>query len=600
MKKLNLINFERNDLKRWIIMLFLLIIFTSVKTIAQTLVWSDEFNYTGLPDNTKWGYDVMVPKTVNNELQYYSENRLENARVENGSLVIEARKDNYLGYTYSSARLVTRGKGDWLYGRVEVRAKLPAGAGSWPAIWMLPTDWVYGAWPNSGEVDIMEHVGKDPGKIHASTHSLTYYWKTNTQKTAIIDVPDFSTAFHNYTMEWSPSKIDIYVDNTLYFTSYNENNTWREWPFDQRMHLILNIAVGGDWGGPRINTRSMPWQMFVDYVRVYSYNAPADTQAPTVPSLLTAQAGSSNIKLSWEASRDNYAVKQYDVYNGSTLVASTLFPNYTVTGLTPQTSYTFKVRAVDYAGNASAFSPNFTTATTAVVVVNIPAKIEAEKFDLAEGVQTETTTDTGGGLDVGWIDAGDYMEYVVGVGTAGKFTISYRVAAMTTGGQVQVINSSGTVLNTTNLPATGGWQTWATATTTSFNLPQGTNRLRIYASAGGWNLNWLQFATSAARASVAETEIESVNSESSAVLSASPNPASNTVNVVINSKRDQAGKIYFRSITSSVAYQQDVNLKQGRNEFQINVSHLSSGLHLLNVTGQDGLKSKAIKLLISR
>jgi beta-glucanase (GH16 family) len=597
MKNLKLLNSTLNDLRVVIIALYLMVLIPATIQ-AQTLVWSDEFNYTGLPDNTKWGYDVMVPKTVNNELQNYTENRLENARVENGSLVIEARKDSYQGYTYSSARLVTRGKGDWLYGRVEVRAKLPAGAGSWPAIWMLPTDWVYGGWPNSGEIDIMEHVGKDPGNIHASTHSLTYYWKTNTQKTAVINVPDFSTAFHNYTMEWSPSKIDMYVDNVLYFTSYNENNTWREWPFDQRMHLILNIAVGGDWGGPRINTRSMPWKMFVDYVRVYSYNAPADTQAPTVPTAMSAQPSSSHIKLNWEPSRDNYAVKQYEVYSGTTLIGTTQFPTYTVKGLTPQTSYTFKVRAVDFAGNASAFTPNFTTATTTVIVVNIPAKIEAENFDLAEGVQTETTTDTGGGLNVGWIDAGDYMEYVVGVATAGNFTISYRAAAMTTGGQVQVINSNGTVLNTTNLPATGGWQTWTTVTTTSFSLPQGANRLRIYASGGGWNLNWLQFSTTAARASV--TPIENESTDLSQVLNASPNPAQNTVNIVIQSNADQAAKIYFRNMTSAIEYAQEVNLKQGRNEFQMNVSHLNSGLHLLNVSGEKGLRSKTLKLIITR
>ncbi|MCX8074050.1 MAG: glycoside hydrolase family 16 protein, partial [Clostridia bacterium] len=113
------------------------------------LVWSDEFDYTGKPDSNKWGYDIGGGGWGNQELQYYTD-RLENARVENGKLIIEARRENYGGREYTSARLVSRNKGDWLYGRFEIRAKLPGGRGTWPAIWMLPTDWVYGGWPNSG------------------------------------------------------------------------------------------------------------------------------------------------------------------------------------------------------------------------------------------------------------------------------------------------------------------------------------------------------------------------------------------------------------------------------------------------------------------
>lgn len=462
--------------------------------MGQTLVWSDEFDYTGLPNDSKWDYDVMLPGTVNNELQNYTYKRLENSRVENGNLIIEARNDNYNGYQYSSARLVTRGKGDWLYGRVEVRAKLPAGTGSWPAIWMLPTDWVYGGWPNSGEIDIMEHVGKDPGVVHASTHCKNYYFITNNQKTATINVPDFSTAYHVYAMEWSPSKIDVYLDNTLYFTSTNENTTWASWPFDQRFHLILNIAVGGDWGGRVVNS-SLPWKMYVDYVRVYSYAALNDVQVPSVPTALTATSSSSSATLSWQPSMDNFAIKQYEIYNGSQLVGTTIYPNYTITGLVPTTSYTFKVKAVDFSNNSSAFA-SVTTTTTQVVVTSIPAKVEAENYDVMYGIQTETTSDVGGGLNVGWIDAGDYMEYVVGATLAGYFAIDYRVASMNGGGQIQVKNESGTVLATTSVPSTGGWQNWVTVSSTAFSLPQGTSRLRIYTNIGGYNLNWLQFKSS--------------------------------------------------------------------------------------------------------
>jgi beta-glucanase (GH16 family) len=238
-----------------------------------TLVWNDEFDTGSIPSLDKWLYDVGGSGWGNNELEYYTQYRKENARVENGVLIVEARKEEYQGRNYTSARLVTKTKGDWLYGRVEVRAKLPAGLGTWPAIWMLPTDWTYGGWPNSGEIDIMEHVGYDPNVIHGSTHSLKYYFKINTQKTASIKLANAFTEFHTYSIEWYPDRIDFYVDSTIYLTSRNDGTGWQAWPFDKRFHLILNIAVGGDWGGSKgVDDAIFPVRMEVDYVRVYTKN----------------------------------------------------------------------------------------------------------------------------------------------------------------------------------------------------------------------------------------------------------------------------------------------------------------------------------------
>ncbi len=239
-----------------------------------TLVWNDEFNTGTIPSPDKWGYDVGGSGWGNNELQYYTQYRKENARVENGSLIIEARKEAFEGKKYTSARLVTKTKGDWLYGRIEVRAKLPKGLGTWPAIWMLPTDWKYGGWPNSGEIDIMEHVGYDPNVIVGSTHSLKYYFKIGTQRNKTIRIPDVFATFHTYAVEWYADRIDFFVDETKYFTSPNDGTTWQEWPFDQRFHLILNIAFGGDWGGSKgIDDSIFPVRMEVDYVRVYAKNS---------------------------------------------------------------------------------------------------------------------------------------------------------------------------------------------------------------------------------------------------------------------------------------------------------------------------------------
>jgi beta-glucanase (GH16 family) len=239
------------------------------------LVWSDEFNYTGLPDTVKWGYDPGdgCPTNCswgNNELQHYSVHRKENARVENGRLVIEARREKSGTREYSSARMVSRHKGDWTYGRVTVRAKLPKGKGVWPAIWMLPTDWAYGGWPESGEIDIMEHVGYMPDSVFGSVHTKRFNHVQGTQVTAGLRSTTLSSEFHEYSIEWDAEKIDFFFDNQKYQTFHNKHEGAGAWPFDRDFHLILNIAVGGNWGGKMgVDTAIWPQQMVVDYVRVY-------------------------------------------------------------------------------------------------------------------------------------------------------------------------------------------------------------------------------------------------------------------------------------------------------------------------------------------
>jgi len=269
-QKHSIMNFFNYKTLRKIIVLslFLNLTFNAFSQNYQ-LVWSDEFDYTGLPNTDKWGYDVGGTGWGNGELQYYTSSRLENARVENGNLVIEAKLESYGGCSYTSARLVTRGKGDWLYGKIEVRAKLPSGKGSWPAIWMLPTDWEYGGWPSSGEIDIMEHVGYDETTIYGTVHTSAYNHTLGTQVGSNTQVADCETEFHVYAIEWDEYRIKFYVDDTRYLTFYNQN-TWETWPFDKRFHLILNIAVGGSWGGSQgVDNSIFPTSMLVDYVRVY-------------------------------------------------------------------------------------------------------------------------------------------------------------------------------------------------------------------------------------------------------------------------------------------------------------------------------------------
>lgn len=240
-----------------------------------TLVWSDEFEYEGLPESTKWSYDVGdgCPDLCgwgNNERQYYTENRQANARVENGRLIIEVRNEPYKTREYTSARLLTRGKQAWRYGRIEVEARLPEGKGTWPAIWMLPEEWAYGGWPSSGEIDIMEHVGFEPFRIYGSVHTEAYNHTDGTQFTEMLKVPDAEETFHRYAIEWNRSEIRWYVDDQHYATFTNKFSSYKEWPFDRAFHLILNIAVGGNWGGAEgIDDSIWPQKMEVEYVRVY-------------------------------------------------------------------------------------------------------------------------------------------------------------------------------------------------------------------------------------------------------------------------------------------------------------------------------------------
>lgn len=252
-------------------LLFILFIISFAQAQSKKdLVWSDEFDYEGFPAEDKWRYDVGGHGWGNHELQYYTEKDQDNVSVKNGSLIITARKENYEGNPYTSCKLTTKGKADWLYGRFEIKAKLPSGKGTWPAIWMLPNVENL-KWPEDGEIDIMEHVGFDPGHVHGTVHTEAYNHRKGTQKGKQIMLNDAQDVFHVYAIEWTPEKIDWFVDDKKYHTFENAHTGNAAWPFDKPFYLILNIAVGGDWGGAQgIDEDIWPQSMEVDYVRVYT------------------------------------------------------------------------------------------------------------------------------------------------------------------------------------------------------------------------------------------------------------------------------------------------------------------------------------------
>jgi beta-glucanase (GH16 family) len=256
--------------------------FVPVCAADWQLVWSDNFDKPGLPQTDKWRYETGFIR--NNELQFYTGERSDNARIENGNLVIEGRKERYLNpdykpgavsgrrrqvefADYTAASLNTDGKASFLYGRIEVRAKLPHGKGVWPAIWMMGTNHSIVGWPRCGEIDIMEFVGKEPDGIHATLHFSKE--GRHASKGGKITTTAPYNDFHIYAVEWRPDRMDFFFDQQKYFTfDIDLAGVGADNPFRKPHYLLINLALGGSWGGP-MDDSVLPQQYLIDYVRIY-------------------------------------------------------------------------------------------------------------------------------------------------------------------------------------------------------------------------------------------------------------------------------------------------------------------------------------------
>ncbi|MBN1782227.1 glycoside hydrolase family 16 protein [bacterium] len=238
------------------------------------LVWNDEFDLSYIQPG-KWEHEVNAKGGGNNELQYYTD-RAENSHVKEGCLVIRADRETYTGNEgtreYTSARLRTKGKAEWKYGRFDIRAKMPAGQGIWPAIWMMPAGNVYGGWAASGEIDIMEYLGHEPNKVYGTLH-YGGSWPQNVYSgdNFVLNAGGFNDAFHTFSLTWDSTSISWFVDDSLYQTQTRWYTAQGDFPapFDQPFYMILNLAVGGNWPGNPDATTEFPQEMQVDYVRVF-------------------------------------------------------------------------------------------------------------------------------------------------------------------------------------------------------------------------------------------------------------------------------------------------------------------------------------------
>jgi beta-glucanase (GH16 family) len=315
------------------------------------LVWADEFTQANgsSPDSAKWNYDIGTGSGGwgNNELQYYT-SRTNNVRIENEQLVIEATAENYMGSSYTSARLLTQGKWSWTYGRMEARIKVPRTQGIWPAFWMLGTNIPSVGWPLCGEIDIMEHIGREPKIVYGTVHGPGYSGGGGVSGSYTF-VPDVADDFHVFAVEWQTNVIRWYVDGINYFTVTPANIGGNTWVFNQPQFFLLNVAVGGNWPGYPDGTTVFPQKMLVDYVRVYNY-VPA---APAPPTEVTASPGSAKVYLKWDAvsGATAYHVKRATTSGGPyTTIASPAVNNYTDAGVANCSTYYYVVSATNSLG----------------------------------------------------------------------------------------------------------------------------------------------------------------------------------------------------------------------------------------------------------
>lgn len=476
------------------------------------LVWADEFNGSIGPD---WVFETGTGSGGwgNNELQYY---RRENATVSNGQLVITARREAFGGMQYTSARMKTQGRRSWRHGRIEARIAMPSFQGVWPAFWMLGDNIGSVGWPACGEIDVMEHVntgGQVHGTIHWQDHNNTYANYGGSTNTSI-------TSFHTYSVEWTPTYIRWFVDGAQYHEANIANGINGTSEFQNNFFILLNMAIGGNWPGFTIDNNAFPASMYVDYVRVYQ-----NTGTPTGPVTVYQDCnyGGTGVAL---------PVGSYTL----SALQSRGIANDWISSVRVQSGYQIRLYQNDnYTGtsvlktgdDACLVDDNFNDQTTSIVVSQTGSSFtltrQAESYNSMLGVQLETTTDAGGGQNVGWIDTGDWMAYnSINIPTTGAYTVEYRVASGASGGTLSLdLNGGATVLGSVGIPATGGWQNWTTVSHT-VNINAGTYNFGIYAAAGGWNINWFRITRVGGRQDVHIDAEDRAFSKPSRVY---PNPA---------------------------------------------------------------------------
>ena len=488
------------------------------------LVWSDEFDGNEV-DLTKWtfqlgdGTEVGLPGGWGNgELQFY---QAENATVDGGFLTITAREEPAGGLDYTSARMRSLGKGDWTFGRFEMRARMPIGQGFWPAFWMLSSDpSIYGTWAASGEMDIVEYIGSEPDRIFGTIHyGAPFPGNVFSGTDYFLENGTFNDDFHVFAMEWELGEIRWYVDGELYATRNDWFSTGGPYPapFDVDFHLLLNLAVGGNLPGPPDETSAFPQEFVVDYVRVYQVpNDPPQVTITSPTTGATIDAGS-DLVVTVEVTDDG-TVQSVELFQDAASLGEDLEAPFEITipGVAAG-CYTLIARAKDDGGLTGVSDSVEIMAGTGcpqapylMTPVTLPGTVEAENYDLGgqsvayndtdasnnggayrptESVDIEGTTDSGFGFNVGWIAPGEWLEYTVDVTEAGIYDIDVRVASQDTGGELFIASDGVDLTGPITFDPTGGFQSWTTVRAEDVMLEAGVQTLRMEMVSGEFNVN---------------------------------------------------------------------------------------------------------------
>lgn len=445
------------------------------------IIWSDEFNYTGTPDSSKWSYELGTGNGGwgNNELQTYT-NRTDNAYVDNGNLTITAKREEYNGSDFTSARLVTKGKGDFTYGYIEMRAILAGGRGAWPAFWMMPTDSKYGTWPASGEIDIMEYVGNRKNYVLNTVHSEARYGGNGRGNTYFVNGVEES--YHTYGLLWTEDYLKFYVDGIEKFKVTNgklSRDNYKYWPYDENFFIILNVAMGGNLGGD-IGDEFQETKMIVDYVRVYQQDLKGiDTMTPTPAVFNSYTSSSSSISLNWQKADDDYGIKQYEVIVNGKQVLATTRTTATIDNLEPNTSYTVQILALDKGGN---FTVSNAISIKTTDILKAPGKIEIEQF--VNGVGANILGNPNNSQSVDFTISHSVIPYIICEISASKAG-NYNIECFLQGNRpsdlaIYIVNSQGegTKTNTQRITNTfGSYQ--LINLDYNINLKEGINYIKI-------------------------------------------------------------------------------------------------------------------------
>lgn len=631
---------------RTLSLLLFALTFASAPLSAQRyeLVWSDEFNTNGAPDPLVWvgEYGRGSGGWGNNELQFYTSDT-SNVKVRDGFLHITARRQNFGGANYTSARLKSQYRKDFTYGRFEIRAKIPRGRGLWPAVWMMPTDSRFGGWPRSGEIDIMEARGNDPTKIEGTIH----YWRTGCTSTNIFECREYrgnsrtkpsgsyADEFSVYAIQWDAQGINWYVDDVLYHSIRKSTLNAQWYPFDERFYLILNLAVGGAFFGDEANIiedAALPQSLVIDYIRVFQDINVAPTLSLGLQGGGTTLTSGQTAILTANASDSDGTVNRVDFFMGTTLLGTDTTAPYTLDlGAIPDGCYAFNALAVDNDGKASTQPTlNLTVGTGCVRQPfiagghRLPGRILLTDYDFGgqDIAYFETTplVNLGnakgndrrvfGGVDVAkWaltdstvylVDAterDEWIEYTITTTRDDTYFIDLIGVGTTSRGSID-LSLNGNFLISMALSAQQDTNLVTRSTFSALAIPAGTHRLRVTFKINGLRLHSLTFRPST-------TSIDEVDPEQPKLVTLHqnhPNPFNPSTVIRFNVEAQNLAPVHIRLavydiLGREVAVLVDGLMPAGEHQVRFNAGMLPTGAYLYLLESPEGILSKQMMLI---